>query len=91
MKAPSQVLGESSYELEGVVGTLPALGNQASEVYLTTEKQKTKSGVKCRNLSIFVFDRSCKLYEEILRKKQAVPIMPSSCGKALNVSKRQGI
>ena len=39
-----------------------------------------------------MFDRSCKLYEEILRKKQAVPIIiPSSCGKAFNVSKRQDI
>ena len=41
-KEPFQAPGESSYELEGVEGTLPILGNQASEAYLTTEKTMIK-------------------------------------------------
>lgn len=37
-KAPFQAPGETSSELEGVEGTLPTLGNQASEASLTTER-----------------------------------------------------
>lgn len=35
-KVPSQALGESSFLLEGVEGTLPILGNQVSGACLTT-------------------------------------------------------
>lgn len=41
LKVPFQVLDMSSSELEGVEGTSPTLGNQASEVYRTTEKYTT--------------------------------------------------
>lgn len=41
LKAPSQALGESSFGLEGVEGTSPILGNQASEAYLTTDHKVT--------------------------------------------------
>lgn len=38
-KVPSRAPGESSPELEGVEGTSPNLGNQASVICLTTEKK----------------------------------------------------
>lgn len=38
-KAPSQAPGESSSQLEGVEGTLPTLGNQASGACLTTTEK----------------------------------------------------
>lgn len=39
-KVPSRAPGESSPELEGVEGTSPNLGNQASVICLTTEKKQ---------------------------------------------------
>jgi len=41
IKIPTPTLGESSSVLEGVEGTSPILGNQASEAYLTTEYKVT--------------------------------------------------
>lgn len=62
-KAPSQALGDSSFLLGGVEGTLPILGNQVSGACLTTKGKQYKENSLSTKLTI---DKSKKCVNNLI-------------------------